>query len=531
MSPTIIDKITEQAPLLTQDGAIQLVPELVDFYSGKISYLAGVAYSKNSQLAIAAFKEWSTSELAKGLNTFIFTSQHWRTGRDLNSYLLTCLNRLADKIKLDVSGQKKISVPLCPACKEFGAREYLSYSDKHLRCNSCEKEVVRLESDKNSGVISEVDVNRLRLHSIFALHSRRGWRCPDCERFIPDSYLQQYGVSCPYDDCGWFGTKNELASMAHPLGLSSQYSIPINLGDTVKSGSQPAKMAYFKQDAGRGSAHVGTTVILENFDCPKDSLDQADINIEFVEKYENEFKVLCDVINLQIDSIKRTEIGRCHQKLMMYQAYKNLIQSCPEDMISYLVHLKHVSGSPIQARIFQEYVRLLENSLPFEIVRGNKTFEICSLMDPNMKLFWGISEFDAVVQNNGTIPNNTKEVYIGGRKLKNFGPCFIGLLIDVVDASKTSDRLEKAVASYITKETIIQPNNSLMSHVKNYTFVHINVADLEPGLPVKVKHFRIASHYEMGPLVILQRVRRRIVDAVYFKLNGKKRLVGKEEDD
>ena len=48
---------------------------------------------------------------------------------------------------------------------------------------------------------------------------------------------------------------------------------------------------------------------------------------------------------------------------------------------------------------------------------------------------------------------------------------------------------------------------------------------VEPGTPVIVKHFRILPHYEMHSLVYLQRVRRAIVDSVYFRLNKKKRKV------
>jgi len=56
---------------------------------------------------------------------------------------------------------------------------------------------------------------------------------------------------------------------------------------------------------------------------------------------------------------------------------------------------------------------------------------------------------------------------------------------------------------------------------------------IEKNIPVTVSHFRIPSHYELGSLVYLQRIRRQIVDSVYFRLNNKKRPLktgGKEDE-
>src|SRR5690606_4475870 len=101
---------------------------------------------------------------------------------------------------------------------------------------------------------------------------------------------------------------------------------------------------------------------------------------------------------------------------------------------------------------------------------------------------------------------NTVERYVGGDEFKDYGPCFIGMIIDVIN-----------------KKT----GKSIKDNVVNHSFAQINVnMDVEPGTNVIVKHFRLDSHYELGGLVFLQRARKRIVNSVYYRLNKQKRVVG-----
>ena len=475
----IFSKIAEQALKLTeQDIDEWIVPQLCEHFSLKIKALARFAYGSTIHrngdglsVSLQAFRERARAEIRSAVYTFLFVSEHWRNNRDLNTYLLTCLGRLARGIHNDVDGQRRINVPICPACRFYGQREYLRNDGKLLRCEICYSSVDRLESSPEKA-----------LRTIFAIHSRSGYRCTDCERFIPKSLN---GSSCPYNDCSWFGNIDSLEIMTHPLGLGLDQPISLN---------KP----------------ISQNIELQNNtlqDYLESSEISADSNLEIEEKFKIELEALNYVIDAQMGSIQRTEnFVPSNQKFLMYQAYKNLIKNQPEDMVSYLVHLKH-SGvtSPIQSRIFQEYVRLVENALPFTILRGGQEAEICSLLDPNLNLFLGISEFDATVRSDNVVPNNTIETYTGGRQLKFFGPCFIGLLIDVVDKKN---------------------GESLRNKVKTYSFMQISMSDdVFIGTAIKVTHFRIASHYELGPMVNLQRIRRKIVDSVYYKLNHEKRKI------
>jgi hypothetical protein len=361
-------------------------------------------------------------------------------------------------------------------------------------------ELSRLENELAIKKIGHIDSktiisyeSKIKLHKIFAVHSRIGYRCPDCSKFIPESACGAYGISCPYDDCMFFGSLAKLEKMAHPVGLSQQINVSLQA---------PANSS--------GHHHnVGTQQSFQDFIVADNNAD-PEVEIEVCQNFIRDLDIVTNVINDQVESIKRVNsVGTMMQKLLMYEAYQRMLKKYPEDMVSYLVHRRQSADFPIQARIFQEYASLMENALPYTIKRNDDIYDVVSLTDPNIQLFSGISEFNATIRWDRTIPNNTTETYTGGRKFKCYGPCFIGMLINVIDTRN---------------------NMSMMDMVENYSFVQIKMKEgVEVGTHVRVKHFRIIPHYEMGGLVYLQRIRKKIVDSVYFKLNGKKRIIGDED--
>lgn len=494
----IISKIDQNIDKIEKSEYDELIGELLNHYDHKIKTLANYAYGsvinhdeEGPSIAVKAFKEYARTSLIIGLDTFI-TLRHWKNGRSVGPYLTTILNRKADFIRADISCAKRITVPICPACKLYGNKEFLVYENKNLKCNECQQEISRLESQiELSDSYKDQFKEKLRLRKIFALHSRKGSRCPECERFIPESYVLQYGVSCVYSDCSFFGTINELESMKHPTGL--RYESFLRLDSPVRS-------------------DTGTDSRIIDFITEKYDNEEAFANINVKEQYELEYNTLLEVLNAQIERIKRTEKpNKSKLKLLMYQAFANMIDSDTEDMVSYLARGKHFGEHPIQPRIFQEFIKLVENSLPLSVIRAGKEYEVYTLRDPILNLFLGVSEFESVVKSNGIIQNMTMETYIGGRQMKNFGRCFIGKLLDITD---------------------IKTGNSLIENVIGYTFADIHMDKSIPeSTEVKVSHLRIPSHYEMLGMVNLQRIRRKLVDSVYLKLYGKKRVVkGLEED-
>lgn len=476
-----INSINIRASKLTENDIESLVEELMDHFSPRIQSLANYVYGAERGVALSAFKEYASNTLHKGLHTFLFKSQHWRSGRSIGPYLLTCLSKLADSLKSDIDFVRKISIPICPVCKMLGDREYLVYDGKLLRCQYCTKESTRLELLNSR---SSRDEMIYRLRRVFSLHSRKGHRCPSCERFIPDSFINtgdSIRVSCPYDNCDWFGIVSELEPMAHPLGLSTGSTVSLNAPIIAMRNSFGVKIPEFQ-----------------------DRLDAQDVNpdikIEQTEVYHREFDITKSVILAQKSKFSNQPMSKVIKKYSMYQAFDFLLEQDPAGMIGYLIHGKSLGERPIQSLIFQKYIQLIENRLPLHIVDddGNLT-EIFSLLDPALNLFLGMSEYEAYVRESGLISNNTYEIFVGA---KCNGPCFIGHLCDVQDGD----------------------GNSLLSEVEYYTFSNIKMKSTVPqNTPVKVIHFRIPPHYEMYSLVNLQRVRRKIVDSIYKRLHGEAR--------
>ncbi len=501
MSETIIDKLNSSPGEITEkDIDTWVISEVVDFFDPKFPSLARFAYGEletGSNIALRAFREDASKVLKKGLVTFLLTSQHWRSGRDIQPYLITCIKRLAGSLKQNAAIHKKKAVPACPGCKASNQKSFLRYEDGMLRCHSCTNEQLNLEEQIKSELKkSKQDKSlvvrlrsEIRLKEIFSLHSRKGYKCPECAMFIPDSIISGQRASCPYDlTCMWFGHIDELELMNHPTALATDK--PISLNSTITSAFSDGKDVE-RQD------------LLDSGDI------SADTKIEVRQKCEEEIFAIYSVIEDQLAAVKRSSSHKSIKKVLMYEAFKKTLDQHPAEMVSYLAHRSHGSGGlPIQARIFQNFIEIVENSLPIEITHDGEVVEIYSIQDPRLDLFAGFSEFEGIVRPDGIIPNGTKEVYIGSRKGNNHGPCFIGQLVDI--------------------QALDADNQSIMEFLDFYTFSQIKMKnDIPPGLRVKVSHFRILSHYEMQGLVYLQRIRRRIVDSVHFRLNGEKRVVGK----
>jgi hypothetical protein len=491
MDDNVIKKLNKNAPTISENDIDSwIVDGLLETYQNRIVFFAYKAFDEKrtnqlSSIAIRAFREAVKKELKCALRTFYIKKEHWKSGRNINSYLVKTISNLSNKIKLDDSLSHKTNALVCPACKVYGRKEFLVQESKLWRCGHCTNEEVRLGDEIGGSKGSTLDLQaRYRLVRMFSVHSRKGKRCPDCNRFIPQSIDNEFNIACPYPDCIFIGDYSKLEDMNHPVSLMFRRISSLD----AETGPESATGA-----TGTNNLH---NMVAENVANPE-------VQMDVYEQYSKEKDILLSVIDDQLTTVKRMNSETTLvQKVLMYEAYKIMIDKYPEEMVSYLVHRKQLSDFPIQARIFQEYVSLVENYLPFTMIKGGEKIHICSLIDPNLSLFLGKSVYEAYVDENGIIPNKTKEEYVGGRKFKNYGPCFIGRLIDVIN---------------------VENGKSILNNVKEYGFVNIKTDGVDPGIHVEVSHFRIPSHYEMDSLVFLQRIRRQIVDSVYYRLHNKKR--------
>jgi hypothetical protein len=219
--------------------------------------------------------------------------------------------------------------------------------------------------------------------------------------------------------------------------------------------------------------------------------------LETQSELQEKIKILKDVIESQSNSILYSSTdSTVKHKLFTYQAFNALLDRQPEEMVDYLLNNSRSGG--FQHKIFQEYVKLLEAGLPFVIKKNGKLHKIDNLLDENMCVFDGISVYEALVTDKLEIKNNTQEFYIGGRKAAYTKPYYMGKLLSIID-----------------KKTKV----SLIDNVTEYSFSKIKMKNVKVGTPVIVSHLRIPPHYQMGGMVYVNRIRKKIVDKAIVIIN------------
>lgn len=320
---------------------------------------------------------------------------------------------------------------LCPGCLYFDKHNVLS-GNKNLKCNLCQEKLKTTQNTQEN-----------LFYKTFASHGIMGYRCQDCLRFIPKPDTLAAEIVCPYFDCLFVGSADSLKKMHHPIvkeDVSSFENSNSNLNEIISS----SKTSHIKE-----------------------------------------------IINYQLNNLVYTSFNfTLKHKVLVYQAFLQLLDQFPQEMSDYLLHQSRSGG--FQHKVFQKYISLLEESFPFIIKKNGKTIRIDNLLDNNLCLFDGISTFEALT-NKKTIKNNTQEYYIGGRAASYTKPYYIGKLLNIV----RKDNKE-----------------SLMNLVAEYSFSKIKLADIEDNIPVVVTHLRVPPHYQMGGMVYVNRIRKKIVDAL-----------------
>lgn len=364
---------------------------------------------------------------------------------------------------------KKKSVPvikkkteyLCPACVYLGNNNIISYSNEIFKCDECEYAIKHTSDPK-----------KIFLLKTFSRHRKIGYHCQDCKRFVPHPLDNSLTISCPYFDCCFVGEWSLLKKMHHPVIQSNPEKLILddkkNIKDLIVSG-----------------AH-----------------DQHS-QLEAEQTLQNQVMVLRDIIESQRNSLPYSSSDfTAKHKGLVYQAFDELLMQYPDAMVDYLLNQSRSGG--FQHKIFQKYISLLEASLPLSFKKNNKIHRVESLLDESLSLFDGISTFDSMVSDKMNIKNRTEEFYIGGRKAHITKPYYIGKLINIINKE--------------TKESII-------NHVLEYSFSVIKVKDIVPGTVVTVTHLRVPPHYQMGGMVYVNRIRKKIIDrasAVFKRENDAK---------
>jgi ribosomal protein L37AE/L43A len=425
-----------------------LIEEFLEEHEQGIATLHRIYFKSDSAISLRALKEEVKEELRTGCVTFVNNGSPLD---ELNDYLFYIVNAFCKKTSKPQQKQK--AEYICPGCVFLGKEYSVLFYTKVFQCDECESELKSNSSDPK----------REHFFRIFHRHNKSGYRCPDCERFIPHPLDNSSAVSCPYFDCLFTGNIKELQKMHHPT-----------------SKSNPEKLIL--------------DVSKEGF-CFKDNVASQEIDaqtqLEITEDLQDKVESLKEIIETQSNNTAYSSSdATVKHKQLVYQAISNLLDKFPMEMASYLLSSTD-SHMGFQHKIFQEYIRLLEDSLPFMITKNRRLIKIDNLLDDNLCLFDGISTFNGVINDKLVIKNGTTEFYIGGRKATYAKPFYIGKLLNI-----------------IRQDT----KTPLMQQVKDYSFSRIRMRDIEPGVSVTVTHLRVPPHYQMGGMAYVNRVRKKIVE-------------------
>jgi hypothetical protein len=374
---------------------------------------------------------------------------------DLDTYLFYIVNSHCKK-RTAIKSKKRIEY-VCPGCLFLG-KETLIYFHKTFECEECQ--------EKFEGAS---DPKWVEFFSCFKKHNKSGFRCSGCKRFVPTPFGMVNMIICPYTDCVFAGEISSLKKMHHP---------------TSESNAEILSLDYAK---------TGSSI--------KDNLSSLEENVlsklESKEELFNKVKIIKGIIEYQSNSAPYSSSDfTVKHKQLVYAAFERLLEQYPEDMVSYLLDNSRSGG--FQHKIFQEYIKLLEDAFPLFVSKNKKMYNITSLLDENLCLFNGISIFESIVLSNLEIKNNTQEFYIGNRKGTYAKPYYIGKLLSVIDNN--------------SKEPII-------NNVVEYTFNKIKLKNISAGTPVTVTHLRVAPHYQMGGMVYVNRIRKKIIERAHILMH------------
>jgi hypothetical protein len=425
-----------------------LIESFIQDHQSGIATLHRIYFKNDNTLSLRALIAEVMDELRTGCITF-FNKEY--DIEELNSYLFYIVNAFCKKRAS--YAVKKINDYVCPGCLYFGKTTVVSFVNQNFKCEECSEELK-----------SATDIKKITLFRIFSRHNKRGYHCQECDRFIPHPLDEFATIACPYLDCCFVGSWVNLRRMHHP-------SVQINRENLIL-------------DATKDNSSTMHDIIA-------DKSVSIQIQLELEEDLQKRILSLKEIIDYQRNSVpySSSEFTVKH-KILIYNAFDNLLNKYPIEMVNYLFN-KNNGYSGFQAKVFQEYIRLLEESLPFSFKKNKQIYTVNSLLDDNLNIFDGISNFTGLVSDKGIIKNSTTEFYIGGRKSAITKPFYIGKLLNVSNKN--------------TKEI-------LLNKVSEYTFSLIKISDIVPGTEVIVTHLRVPPHYQMGGMSYINRIRKKIVE-------------------
>jgi hypothetical protein len=442
----------QAARTLNLIDADMMVERFLQEHCSGVANIHHMYFQTDNQLSLYALLELLKDELRTGCVTFINKGSPLE---ELSIYLFYIANAFCRK--LVASPHKKKSEHICPGCLFLGMATLVVF-DKTFQCEECHYQLRQT-----------TDPKQVVFYKTFAVHNKRGYRCANCHRFIPHPLENTSIVACPYFDCSFVGEYKDLSGMHHTTSQTNPEKLVL---DITNDGDR-----FFKD-----------SILSKEID--------AQTCLEIKEELQIKINLIKEIISSQISHVSYSSSDfTIKHKQLVYEAFGILLQQQPEEMIGYLLEGTRSGG--FQHKVFQEYIRLLDSSLPFFIKKGAKRYRVDNLLSEHLCIFDGISHFDSIITDRLDIKNGTTEFYIGGRKASYTQPYYIGKLLNVLHT---------------------QTKAPLLHLVKEYSFSRIKFNDIRPGTPVSITHLRIPPHYQMGGMVYVNRVRKKIVERAHILL-------------
>ena len=432
------------------------------------------------ELPKAAFKCVAKDVVRDAIRTYC-AHKKWNEDIPIIPYVSTALNRLSKNMVEDIKGSnKKVLNFVCPACREFKIREILIKENNKLICRNCtiqietiEKELIELKVLENEN--QEINSNnkikilekKLYFLKVFYNHSKKGFKCFKCKKFIPDSYK---GKTCPYLKCREILDKEEIVNKNHPVTFCKRQFVSIN--NAVSKYSDDKKDFSEKYCNMNGNAY--------------DLLSTE-------EEKKNELKKIKDIINKQKKTNGNTR--KIPIKISMYEAFDAALEEFPEEMVNYLVNGGQNGDVSIQAIIFQKFVDIIISKLPIIVFIKGIQIKINDLLDDRLNIFNGKRKFTSFMDHNLIIKKVSQFRIDDGIEIEDNSDNFIGKISKIIN-SKGED----------------------VSHlIDSYSFSNIKMQNsefLKPAEDITVEYYSLRPSYTLGILIHIQRIKKRISDSI-----------------
>lgn len=186
----IFEKITNLSTLPSQESFLILENELINFLSKELLPEFVRKTKPKDQIEFLANQELLLIKSKEVLNTYIFSTQKWKSKLNFDKYLFKSLHNYIFNINVKNKNIIFKNKFICPGCKFFNFKNKLEINNNQFSCKIC------FENLNNKSL----PINNKLIYKTFSCHSKTGGKCPNCFKWIPESNFSNFIGFCPFCD-------------------------------------------------------------------------------------------------------------------------------------------------------------------------------------------------------------------------------------------------------------------------------------------------------------------------------------------